>query len=115
MTISIDYTSHFKSQARNQVRFLTKKMGYRLAQQFVDSVLDRFEQKVLMFPQGCARCSESAELGFGQYYEFIDTKTQVRIIYRLAEGDDSHISALLFVRTRQDLRDQLFQLVLMSP
>lgn len=115
MTISINYTSHFKSQARDQVRFLTKKVGYRAAQKFVDTVLDRFEQKVTTFPQGCARCSESAELGFGQYYEFIDTKAQIRVIYRLAEGGDSHISALLFVRTRQDLRDQFFQLVLMSP
>ncbi|CUA83826.1 hypothetical protein [Pseudidiomarina woesei] len=115
MTISIDYTTHFKSQAREHVRFLTKKVGYRLAQQYVDTVLDRFEQKIYTFPQGCARCQESAELGFGQYYESIDTKAQVRIIYRLVEGDDALVSTLLFIRTRQNLRDQLFQLVLMSP
>lgn len=115
MTISINYTTHFKSQARERVRFLTKKVGYRLAQEYVDKVLDRFEQKITSFPQGCARCQESADLGFGQYYEFIDSKAQIRIIYRLADGDDSWVSALLFVRTRQDLRDQLFQLVLMSP
>ncbi|WP_404408479.1 hypothetical protein LG272_10760 [Pseudidiomarina marina] len=115
MTISINYPSHFQSQARDQVRFLTKKVGYRAAQKFVDTVLDLFEQRVSMFPQGGARCLESAELGFGQYYEFVDTKAQIRVIYRLAESDDSLISALLFLRTRQDLRDQLFQLVLMSP
>lgn len=115
MTVTIEFTDKFRSQVRSQVKYLTHEVGFVAAQRFIDHVLDRFEQRVGTFPSGCSRCAESDDLGFGQYYEFIDAKAQVRIIYRLIEGSDTHVSALLFVRTRQNLRDQLFKLVLMSP
>ena len=115
MTIAIDYTSRFKLQTRDWVKYLSRDIGYRAAQRYVDDILDRFELRVSTFPKGCSQCAESEVVGFGHYYEFIGTKAQVRIIYRLVEGPDFHISALLFLRTRQNLRDQLFKLVLMTP
>ncbi|RUO56193.1 type II toxin-antitoxin system RelE/ParE family toxin [Pseudidiomarina homiensis] len=115
MTIAIDYTSRFKLQTRDWVKYLARDIGYRAAQRYIDNILDRFEQRVSAFPMGCSQCIESEVVGFGHYYEFIDTKAQVRIIYRLGEERGTHVSVLLFLRTRQNLRDQLFKLVLMTP
>lgn len=115
MTVAIDYTNRFRVQTRGWLKYLARDVGYRAAQHYVDGILDRFEQRVSTFPMGCSQCAETEIVGFGDYYEFIDTKAQARIIYRFNERDDSHVSALLFLHTRQNLRDQLFKLVLITP
>ena len=78
MTIAIDYTSRFKLQTRDWVKYLSRDIGYRAAQRYVDDILDRFELRVSTFPKGCSQCAESEVVGFGHYDS--STKAQVRII-----------------------------------
>ena len=111
MTTIVNYSDSFISQVDAEFNYLRKKVGSRASSEWLTQIMKRFETKVKPFPLSCPRCDEAMVLGYDNYYEYIDAKSQCRLIYRFNE----QVTALLFIRTRQDLRDQLFQLVLMSP
>ena len=109
MTTTINYSDAFISLLDAEFNYLRKKVGSRASADYLADVMRRFERKA--FPLSCPRCDEAMVLGYDDYYEFIDGKSQCRVIYRYHD----QVTVLLFIRTRQNLRDQLLNLVLMTP
>jgi len=108
------YSSSFQQQFLQQFEYWQRNMGASAAHQLLAEIIERFERRVQQFPHGCPRCNDALQMGFDQYFEYIDSNAQVRIIYR-ANGSSEGLIALLFLRTRQSLRDQLLELILMQP
>ncbi len=111
MKTTVNYADSFIAQLDAEFSYLRKKVGSRASADWLAETMRRFEAKVKSFPLSCTRCEEAMVLGYDDYYEYIDAKSQCRVIYRYNE----QVIALLFIRTRQSLRDQLFKLVLMTP
>lgn len=111
MTTTVNYSDAFISLLDAEFNYLRKKVGSRASADYLADVMRRFERKVKAFPLSCPRCDEAMVLGYDDYYEFIDGKSQCRVIYRYHD----QVTVLLFIRTRQNLRDQLLNLVLMTP
>jgi len=110
----IHYSASFRQQFLQQFEYWQRNIGAQAAQQLLADIIQRFELRVQQFPQGCPRCNDALQLGFDQYFEYVDSNAQVRIIYR-ASGTSDGLIGLLFLRTRQSLRDQLLELILMQP
>lgn len=113
MPTTIKFTTQFRTQAIHQVRYLAAERGAKVAAELVDEVVTRFANRVSTFPKGSVECFELAQLGLTNYFEFIDVAAQIRIIYRVIEEPQPMVVAMLFLKTRQNLRDQLVDLVLM--
>lgn len=111
MNTTVNYADSFIAQLDAEFSSLRKKVGSRTAADWLAETMRRFEAEVKPFPLSCTRCEEAMVLGYDDYYEYIDAKSQCRIIYRYNE----QVTALLFIRIRQSLRDQLLNLVLMTP
>ena len=114
-SMKIDYSASFSQQFYQQFDYWQKHIGAAAAERLLYELIGRFEQLLQQFPTGCQVCAEAAALGFTDYYEFIASDRNVRIIYRLTDAVPQGTVALLFLRTQQCLRDQLIELVLMRP
>ena len=110
----IYYSDSFRQQFLQQFAYWQHTIGAQPAQQLLADIIQRFELRVQQFPQGCPRCNDTLQLGFDHYFDYVDSDAQIRIIYRF-NATSTDLFGLLFLRTRQSLRDQLLELILMQP
>lgn len=110
----LQYSASFRQQFLQQFDYWRRNIGTPAAEQLLTDIIRHFELRLTQFPQGCPRCNDALQLGLDQYYEYIDSTAQIRIIYRFS-GTSGRVIALLFLRTKQSLRDQLLELILMRP
>lgn len=109
VTVSkIEYTQTFESQFHDRVNYLARHIGQEAAKDMLDAFLDDFESRVLSHPESAPLCEEAADLGLTSYHDYVDTRLQIRAIYRLDEAD-RRILGMLFLGTRQSLRQTLIQ------
>ncbi|WP_409525581.1 hypothetical protein [Nitrincola sp. MINF-07-Sa-05] len=107
----IEYTHTFENQLHQHLSWLAKYVGAAAAERQLLEVLDQFEARVRDHPVSAPVCEEAADLGLTDYHDYVDTTLQVRIIYRFDPSAET-ILGMLFLNTRQSMRDALVQLCL---
>lgn len=107
----IEYTHTFENQLHHHFSWLAKYVGVEAAERQLIGALDQFETRVRDHPVSAPVCEEAADLGLTDYHDYVDTKLQVRIIYRFDPSADK-ILGMLFLNTRQSMREALVQLCL---
>lgn len=105
---NIEYSQTFERQLHDSFRYLAKQIGQKAAKDLLESFLDGFEARVLAHPKSAPLCEETASLGMTNYYDFVDSKCQMRVIYRIDKTKGA-IYALLFLSTRKSIRQALIQ------
>lgn len=109
MTLSnIEYSKTFERQLQDSFYYLAKHIGQKAAKDLLDSFIDGFEARVLAHPKSSPVCEETADLGMTSYCDYVDTKRQMRVIYRTDKAKGI-VYALLFLNTRQSIRQALIQ------
>ncbi|MFD2191875.1 hypothetical protein [Pistricoccus aurantiacus] len=107
-TNSIEYTQIFENQFQDRFSYLTRYVGQETARHRLETFLDEFESRVLDYPESTPLCEEAADLGSTRYHDYVNASLQLRAIYRIDEAGQ-RILALLFLDTRQSLRQALVQ------
>lgn len=105
---NIEYSQTFERQLHDCFRYLAKQIGQKAAKDLLKSFLDGFEARVLAHPKSAPLCEETADLGMTSYCDFVDPKRQMRVIYRTDKAKGI-VYALLFLNTRQSIRQALIQ------
>lgn len=70
--------------------------------------LESFEVRVQAHPASAPVCIETADVGLTMYHDYVDSKLQLRVVYRVSDAADT-VLALLFLNTRQSIREALIQ------
>ena|SRR5690554_4378751 len=107
-TVSIEYTDTFRKQLYNRFQYLARQLGEKAAHELLTGFLDSFENRIANHPKSSPLCLEATDIGLESYHDFIDSKRQLRAVYRIAEADKK-VYGLLFLSTRQSIREALIQ------
>lgn len=111
--VEITYAQSFHLQLEEHFRYLATHLGENRASLALIGLLDRFEARVALHPASAPVCAEAATIGLRHYRDFVDTQTQLRVIYRL-DDTEQEAWALLCLDTRQSIRQALIQYCLAS-
>lgn len=106
--VSIEYTDTFKKQLYNRFQYLARQLGEQAAHELLADFLDSFEKRLASYPKSSPLCLEASDIGLDSYRDFIDSKRQLRAVYRIADTDKK-VYGLLFLSTRQSIREALIQ------
>ncbi|MGC3875047.1 hypothetical protein ACPF7Z_17485 [Halomonas sp. GXIMD04776] len=104
----IEYTQTFENQLHDHFNYLTRHIGQEAAKDMLEAFLDDFESRVSSHLERVPLCEEAADLGLTRYHDYVNAQLQLRAIYRLEEAD-RRILGMLFLGTRQSLRQALIQ------
>jgi hypothetical protein len=104
----IEYSHTFQDQLYSRFAYLTRHIGKQAAQHLLTGFLDVFEERITTHPNSSPLCMEAADIGLMAYHDYLDPKLQLRIIYRASDTGDA-VYALLFLNTRQSIREALIQ------
>ncbi len=105
---NIEYSKTFESQLHDRFHHLARHIGHDAAKDLLDNFLNDFETRILVHPESSPLCQETADLGMTNYCDYVDPKHQFRVIYRIDKTKDVAY-ALLFLSTRQSIRQVLIQ------
>ncbi|HHX05929.1 MAG TPA: type II toxin-antitoxin system RelE/ParE family toxin [Pseudomonas sp.] len=110
MTVAtkIEYSHTFRDQLHSRFAYLARDIGEQAAQKLLTDFLDTFEARITKHPKSSPLCAEAADIGLMTYHDYIDPKRQLRIIYRTSYTDET-LYCLLFLNTRQSIREALIQ------
>lgn len=103
---NIEYSQTFERQLYDCFFYLAKHIGQKAAKDLLDSFLDGFEARVLAHPKSSPLCEETADLGMTHYCDYVDTKRQMRVIYR-SDKTQGVVYASLFLSARQSIQQVL--------
>ncbi|MCC8373521.1 MULTISPECIES: type II toxin-antitoxin system RelE/ParE family toxin [Photorhabdus] len=104
----IAYTQTFENQLHERFSYLTRHIGAEASWEILETFLYNFETRVLKYPKSAPLCEETADIGLTSHHDYVDTKLQLRAIYKIDEANHTVI-ATLFLNTRQSLRQALIQ------
>lgn len=106
--MKFEYSLAFQGQLHERFYYLARHIGQVAAQELLDGFIVGFEKRVNKHPGSAQLCVEAAEFGFTTYHDYVDSKLQLRTIYRYSEATGV-IYPLLFLSTRQSIRQALIQ------
>ncbi|OCQ53130.1 hypothetical protein Ppb6_01531 [Photorhabdus australis subsp. thailandensis] len=106
--MKFEYSLAFQDQLYNRFYYLARHIGQVAAQELLDGFIIGFEKRVNEHPGSAPLCIEAADLGFTTYHDYVDSKLQLRTIYRFSEVEGV-VYPLLFLSTRQSIRQALIQ------
>lgn len=105
---NVEYSQTFERQLHDCFHYLRKQIGQKAAKDLLESFLDGFEARVLAHPKSSPLCEETADLGMTNYCDFVDSKRQMRVIYR-KDKTKGVVYALLCLSTRQSIQQALIR------
>lgn len=110
MTIiaKIEYSQTFRDQLYSRFAYLARHTGEQAAQRLLTEFLDTFEARITKHPKSSPLCVEAADIGLMTYHDYVDPELQLRVIYRISDVDGI-VYGLLFLNTRQSIREALIQ------
>ncbi|PQQ41503.1 plasmid stabilization protein [Photorhabdus luminescens] len=103
-----EYSFAFRDQLHDRFYYLARHIGQVATQELLDSFIAGFEGRVNGHPESTPLCIEAADLGFTTYHDYVDSKLQLRAIYRFSESEGI-VYPLLFLSTKQSIRQALIQ------
>ena len=103
---SIEYSHTFREQLYSRFSYLSRHLGEQTSQDLLAGFLESFEARVQIHPASAPVCLEAADVGLTAYHDYIDSKLQLRVVYRVTDKADT-VFALLFLNTRQSIREAL--------
>lgn len=106
--MKFEYTQTFRDQLYDHFHYVAKHIGQAAALALLDSFITGFENKIKNYPASAPLCEEAADLGLTTYHDYLDPKLQLRAIYRVSAAE-SVVYPLLFLRTRQSIRQALIR------
>ena len=108
IAIKIEYTETFRDQLYSRFAYLARHIGEQAAQSLLTEFLDAFEARIAHHPKSSPVCVEAADIGLMTYHDYVDPNLQLRVVYRTSDADDI-VYGLLFLNTRQSIREALIQ------
>ena len=106
--MKFEYSLAFQGQLHDRFYYLARHIGQVAAQELLDDFITGFEKKVNEHPESAPLCMETADIGLTIYHDYVNSKLQLRTIYRFS-GDKGVVYPLLFLSTRQNIRQALIQ------
>ncbi|MEN9465373.1 MAG: hypothetical protein RL217_1554 [Pseudomonadota bacterium] len=104
------FSATFNQMALQHFDYLAQKTGASQAHSLLTDTISTFAQRIGTHPHSAPVCLELSELGLKDYFDYIDSSSQFRIIYRV---DKHNIYALLLLNTRQSMERALINHCLM--
>lgn len=102
----IEYSQAFIKQIQAYQGYLNRQLGMSAAIKMLETFIDNFEKRILSYPHSAPPCEETSAVGMTNYRDYIDSGLCLRVIYRVDKADNT-IYALLFLHTRQSIRQAL--------
>ncbi|HUH57897.1 MAG TPA: hypothetical protein VL020_05230 [Pseudomonadales bacterium] len=96
---SIEYSHTFREQLYSRFSYLSRHLGEQASQDLLADFLELFEARVQTHPASVPVCLETADIGLTANHDCIDSKLQLRVVYRVSDTADI-VFALLFLNTR---------------
>ncbi|AYA41778.1 type II toxin-antitoxin system RelE/ParE family toxin [Xenorhabdus nematophila] len=106
--MKFEYSLAFQGQLHDRFYYLARHIGQVAAQELLDGFITGFEKRVNEHPGSAPLCMEAADIGLTTYHDYVDSKLQLRTIYRFSETEGV-VYPLLFLSTRQSIRQALIQ------
>lgn len=102
----IEYSQTFVNQMHRHLDYLNRQLGTLAATQMLETFLNDFESRIFSHPRSAPLCEETSSLGMTGYRDYINSGLSLRVVYRF-DKTDSTIYVLLFLHTRQSIRQAL--------
>ncbi len=106
--MKFEYSLTFQDQLHDRFNYLSRRIGKVAANEFLTGFIIDFEKRVNQYPKSIPLCIEAADLGVTTYHDYVDSKLQLRTIYRFSEAEGV-VYPLLFLSTRQSIQQALIQ------
>ena len=111
MSHKVIFAATFNQMTEQHFDYLAQKIGAVQAHKLLTDAISAFAERVSTHPHSAPGCLELRELGLKDYFDYIDSNSQFRLIYRV--GAQQNIYALLLLNTRQSIERALINHCLM--